>query len=238
MIYLGCSGWYYTHWLGKFYPQNLDKKEWLKFYSKKFNTVEVNATFYHLPFKNMLIGWYRRTPKNFILTLKASRIITHIKRLKNVEKELKIFYSLAELLKEKLGCILFQTPPSLKKDLKLLESFLKNLDKKKKNVIEFRHKSWYSKDVYDLLKKYKVGYCIVSAPSFPTEAVATTNFAYVRWHGSSGWYKHNYPKKELKEWAKIIKDLKKKCKDIYGYFNNDYEAYAPKNCLELRKMLK
>ncbi len=238
MILLGTSGWYYNHWIGKFYPDNLDKREWLSFYSKKFNTVEINSTFYRFPFDNMFKGWYNKTPENFVFALKANRLITHIRKLKNVERLLDSFYKQAELLKEKHGPILFQFPPSMKKDTKLLSDFLKKLPKKFRNVIEFRHESWHCEEVYTILEKHKTGYCIVSGLNQPCNIVATANFAYIRWHGPSSAYSSEYSTREMKQWAKKIKELKKECDIIYGYFNNDSNAYAIKNCRQLKKELK
>jgi len=235
MKYLGCSGWYYGHWEGLFYPEGLAKNKWLEFYAKKFNTVEVNATFYRFPFPNMVKGWYNKTSKDFKFTLKGNRLITHVKKLKDVKKLVNSFYKTADILKEKLACILWQFPPSLKLDLKRLDKFCKDLNTKYNNVIEFRHKTWYCKDVYKLLKKNRIGYCIVSAPNLPEDIKVTTKFAYIRFHGKKSWYGSRYSKKEMQEWAEIIKKLK--VKDVYAYFNNDYNAYAVKNCLELKKLV-
>ncbi len=236
MINLGTSGWSYEHWVGNFYPKDLKKRDWLKFYSKKFNTVEVNASFYRLPFKNMIKGWKNKTPDDFLLTFKGSNLITHKKKLKNSEKYLDKFYSRFEMLGDKKGAILWQLPPSLHRDDDLLENFLVNLDSSFKQVIEFRHKSWLNKEVYDLLKKYEIGFCIVSAPDFTTDIVVTSDFAYIRWHGKDNWYRYNYSKEELKNWAEKIENLE--VDEVYGYFNNDFEGYAPKNCMELKEILE
>ena len=237
MIYLGTSGWSYNHWIGKFYPENMDRREWLSFYAKHFTTAEINSTFYRFPFRNVLKGWYRKTPRGFVFSLKANRIITHVRKLRNIEDVLERFYESAEILQENLGPVLFQFPPSLKKDLNLLSDFLEKLDKKYKNVIEFRHESWFCKEVYSLLKKYEAGYCIVSAPRLPCEIEVTGKFAYIRWHGSEKWYSYDYTEDELKYWAETIRKLSGKCEEVYGYFNNDYEGYAVKNCLRLKEML-
>lgn len=234
---LGTSGWYYDQWIGRFYPEGIEKREWLKFYSKCFNTVEINSTFYRFPFENMLKGWYNKSPDNFVFTLKANRLITHVKKLKDIDSLLVSFYELADLLKEKSGPILFQFPPSLKKNTGLLSDFLKKLEKNRENVIEFRHVSWYCEEVYNILRKHKVAYCIVSAPKFPCDLQVTSNIAYIRWHGISSWYSYEYSKEDLEWWARQIKTLGKKCKRLYGYFNNDYNAYAVKNCLELKRLL-
>jgi len=234
MYFLGCSGWYYGDWEGLFYPEGMPKSKWLEFYATKFNTVEVNATFYRFPFPNMVKGWYDRTPKDFIFTLKGNRQITHVKKLNDVKDLVNSFYRTADLLKEKLGCILWQLPPSLKLNLERLEGFCSDLDKDYRNVIEFRHSSWYCDEVYKLLKRNKLGFCVVSAPKLPEEAKVTSGFAYIRFHGKEGWYNYNYSHEELKRWADKIKLLK--AKDIYCYFNNDYNAYAVSNCEVLKRL--
>jgi uncharacterized protein YecE (DUF72 family) len=235
-FHIGCSGWSYQDWVGKFYPAGLKSGEWLAYYAKHFNTVEVNMSFYRFPFKNMLKGWYNRTPKNFRFTLKANRLITHVKRLKGTEKLLASFYALADLLEEKLACILFQMPPSLRKDkdMKTLESFLKSLSPDHNNVIEFRHGSWFCREVYDLLSAHHAIFCILSAPNLPSDPVATGKVAYARFHGATSWYNYDYSEQELKEWAQQIKKLKL---NTFAYFNNDVNAYAPSNALKLCEML-
>jgi uncharacterized protein YecE (DUF72 family) len=236
-LHIGCSGWSYQDWVGKFYPADLKQGEWLAYYAQHFNTVEVNMSFYRFPFKNMLKGWYSRTPRNFRFTLKANRLITHIKKLKGTEKLLTSFYALADLLEEKLACILFQMPPSLRKDkdMKTLEGFLKSLSSDHNNVIEFRHKSWFCREVYDLLCAHNAIFCILSAPELPSDPITTGKMAYVRLHGADSWYNYDYGEDELKDWARQIKRLKREC---FAYFNNDVNAYAPSNALRLQTMLQ
>jgi uncharacterized protein YecE (DUF72 family) len=237
MIYLGTSGWSYKDWIGPFYPENLKQNKWLEFYSKKFDTVEVNASFYRLPFKNMVKGWKNKTPDDFLLTFKGSKLITHNKKLKEVDKYLEKFYNRIKLAEEKVGVILWQLHPKIKKDLDLLENFLNKLDKNIKQCVEFRDKSWFCSDVYSLLEKYNVAFCIISAPSLPTNIQITTNFAYIRWHGEGkDWYRYDYSDEQLNGWATQIKKLE--VNDVFGYFNNDYDAFAPKNCLKLKKILE
>jgi len=236
MIYLGTSGWSYDHWVDNFYPKKIDKRDWLNFYSKKFNTVEVNASFYRLPFKNMVKGWKNKTPDEFHLTFKGSNLITHKKKLKDVEEYLDKFNSRFKMLGNKKGAILWQLPPSLSRNDDLLEKFLSNLNSKFDQAIEFRHKSWFTKKIYGLLEKYEIGFCIISSPDFKTDLKVTTDFAYFRWHGKNNWYRYNYSEDELKKWAKKIKKLD--LENVYGYFNNDFKGYAPKNCLQLKEIIE
>jgi len=234
--FVGTSGFSYEHWISRFYPKSLERGDWLSYYAKYFNTQEINMSFYRFPFPNMLKGWYNKTPKSFVFTLKANRMITHVKKLNKVRRLVNDFYKLADLLKEKLGCILFQLPPNLKFDEKRLESFLKILNDKYKNVIEFRNQEWYCKETYNLLKKYDVGFCVVSGLDMPPDVKVTSNLAYFRFHGPTGAYSSCYSKYQLKTWAEKIK--KTKAKEKYAYFNNDDHAYAIKNAFYLKKLLK
>lgn len=235
MNYLGCSGWSYNHWINEFYPKDLERTKWLPYYAKSFNTVEINMSFYRFPWPNMVKGWYNKTPKDFKLTFKANRQITHIKKLKNVKTPINKFYKLADLAKEKLGCILFQLHPRIAYNKKLLTKFVKQLNPKYNNVIEFRNQTWFNNECYDILKKNNITYCIVSSPKYPEHFKTTSKIAYLRLHGREGWYKYNYTKKELKEIASKLKKLK--YQDLYVYFNNDFNANAIRNCLSLKRVL-
>jgi len=241
-FFVGTSGWNYFHWKEAFYPAKLSSHRWLEYYAKHFNTVEVNMTFYRFPKESLLKGWYKRIPKDFKLTLKAPRQITHERKLKNVKKLIKSFYKIALVLQDKLGCILWQFPPSLhfEKNKATFLNFLEQLDPQVKNAIEFRHKSWWNSEVYKAMKKHKIAFCSVSSPKFPKEAIVTTSYAYFRFHGEEKWYRDEYSKRQLKEWAnKIKKAVKKaKAKEVYCYFNNDFNAYAIKNAKMLKALLK
>jgi len=237
MIYhLGTSGWSYPGWSGLFYPEDLSSKDWLNFYSQHFSTVEINMTFYRFPKPETLRGWMDKTPPHFLFTLKANRRITHLKKIKDVHHEVRYFYILANSLKEKLGCILFQLPPSIRFDLPLLEGFLATLSPEYKNVIEFRHESWYQDNVYELLRSHKVTFCAVSSAKVPGTVIETADIAYVRFHGLTGEHRHNYSENELKEWSEEIKTVQ--AKECFIYFNNDYQAYAVANAKALENMLR
>jgi uncharacterized protein YecE (DUF72 family) len=237
MIYhLGTSGWSYNDWRGRFYPVEISQKKWLSFYAQHFSTVEINMTFYRYPKPETLKVWVDKVPEDFKFTLKANRQITHRKRIKDVKNEVRYFYVLADSLRYKQGCILFQLPPSLTFDLALLEEFLSSLSPKYKNVIEFRHESWYQDEVYTLLKSYNVAFCTVSSAKVPKTVVETAESAYFRFHGLTGGYKYNYSEEELEKWAETIR--KTKAKECFVYFNNDYHAYAVENCRALRELLQ
>ncbi len=237
MIYhLGTSGWSYNDWRGRFYPQEISQKKWLPFYAQHFSTVEINMTFYRYPKPETLKGWLDKVPEDFKFTLKANRQITHRKRIKGVKNEVRYFYILADSLGQKLGCILFQLPPSLTLDLVLLEEFLSTLSPTYKNVIEFRHESWYQDEVCKLLKSYKVIFCTVSSTKVPKAVIETADSAYFRFHGLTGGYKYSYSEEELKKWAETIRETK--VKECFVYFNNDYHAYAVENCKRLSELLQ
>ncbi len=235
--FIGTSGWYYQHWYGPFYPKGLSKDKLFPYFAQSFNTVELNNTFYHLPKETTVKGWYKKAPKDFVFAVKASRFITHIKRLANLGDSPKVFLKRAHLLKEKLGPILYQLPPSMKKDPKRLAGFLKRLPKRARNVVEFRHQSWLDEEVFDLLKKFDVAHCIVSMPDFPTVIKNTADFTYIRMHGGSSLYTSNYSQAELKACAGWIKKFLKNGLDTYVYFNNDACGYAVKNAMALRKLV-
>jgi uncharacterized protein YecE (DUF72 family) len=233
---IGTSGWNYPHWKEEFYPKDLSSKGWLEFYSKKFDTVEVNNTFYRWPEAKTLRNWYYLVPDKFIFTIKAPRTITHIRRLIGVGDHLKTFYELTDNLKEKLGCLLFQLPPSFmynQENFSRVENFLKQLDMAKYNVIEFRHKTWWRDEVYQLFKKHKVIFCTVSGLGMPEELVVTHRVVYLRFHGAR--YSSRYSSKNLLGYAKQIRELKK---SVFAYFDNDARAYAVDNAQELRALLK
>lgn len=234
--FLGCSGWYYKDWAGRFYPEDLAKKKWLQFYSTHFNTVEINNTFYRFPTEKQLENWFNRTPSDFVFTLKANRLITHRKKFQGTKDLVDRFYRLTDVLKEKLGCILFQLPPMLHKDLELLNRIIEQLDLRRNNVLEFRHESWFDEEVYMVLRKNSVGFCSVSAPNLPQDLVATSRNAYVRFHGTNeSMYTHLYSQVELEDWGRRIRKLA--ADKVFCYFNNDYQANAVTNCLQLKEIL-
>lgn len=236
-VHIGCSGWNYKEWRGAFYPEKLAKKNWLEYYSEKFDTVEVNNTFYRFPKDENLESWRDTVPKDFLFTLKGSRYVSHMKKLKEVKESVQKFSDAAHLLKSKLGCILWQLPPNLHRNDEKLDQFCKDLDSKDKNVIEFRHESWYDQGVYEILSKHDVSFCAISSPDFSEEMITTNQTGYLRFHGKGEkWYDYLYSEKELEKWYQKIQ--KKDLKEIYIYFNNDIHANAPKNALQLKELFE
>ena len=236
-IRIGTSGWYYNHWAGRFYPPDLPKSKWFEYYARQFGTVEIDNTFYHLPKEKSVQRWYELGPKGFVYTVKANRYITHIKRLKDTSEPLERFFKIAGLLKEKLGPVLYQLPPSLHKDLDLLKGFISLLPKRSLSVFEFRHKSWYDEDTFRLLDEKSAAFCIHDLAGLKTPRIITADLIYIRFHGPTGRYAGNYTKKALKNWAEWIKDNKSSVRAVYVYFNNDYNTYAVQNAKQLEERL-
>jgi len=237
-IRIGTSGWYYNHWIDRFYPSGLHKSKWFEYYAKSFDTVEINNTFYHLPKVKSVQRWYELAPKGFVYTVKANRYITHIKKLKDTSEPLERFFEIAGLLKGKLGPILYQLPPSLHKDLDLLKGFIKLLPKRSLSVFEFRHKSWYDEDTFKLLDEFGAAFCIHDLGGLETPRVITGDVIYIRFHGPTGRYAGNYTKKTLQDWSNWIKDNKSSVRAVYAYFNNDYNAYAVNNARTLKQQFR
>jgi uncharacterized protein YecE (DUF72 family) len=237
-IYIGTSGFSYSHWEKEvFYPSDLARAKQLEYYSRHFRTVELNNSFYRLPAIKIFQGWHQRTPQNFIFAVKASRYISHVKKLKDCSSAWRLFISRAAKLREKLGPILFQLPPGWQVNVQRLDDFLKILPKKYDYVFEFRHASWFSPEVYRLLKKYKVALCLADSADWLYQEDLTANFVYLRLHGRPSLYSSNYTDKELENWAVKIKKWAK-VKDIYVYFNNDARGYAVKNAQKLKELIE
>jgi uncharacterized protein YecE (DUF72 family) len=237
-IFIGTSGWSYSHWYEVFYPSGLPRGEMLSFYAKEFRTVEVNSSFYRIPFEGMIKGWWARSPSDFRFAIKVLRRITHLNKLVDCQAILSGFLARIEGLQEKLGVLLYQLPPSLKKDLPRLSDFIKLLPSKWRHAIEFRHDSWIDDETFNVLKEANIGYCIISAPKLKQHIEVTANFVYIRMHGRSQWYRYEYSEDEILWWAERINEFKDKGLDVYCYFNNDVNGYAVKNARQLLANLK
>jgi uncharacterized protein YecE (DUF72 family) len=233
--YIGTSGWHYDHWREQFYPKGLAKSKWLEFYSGHFSTVELNNSFYHLPSEKAFTNWKDSSPSEFVFSVKVSRFITHIKRLRDAAEPITNFMSRARLLDAKLGPLLYQLPQNMKCDTQTLEDFVKILPGDVLHVFEFRHNSWFDDRVFNLLRRYNVGFCIYDMPGFRTPVVTTSNFSYIRFHGSRWLYSSCYSEEELESWAQKFKELG--ASKVYAYFNNDVEGFATRNALKLKNLL-
>jgi uncharacterized protein YecE (DUF72 family) len=236
--YVGCSGWHYEHWRGLYYPQDLPRSKWLSFYARQFNTVELNNSFYRVPSEKAFTTWRESTPENFVFAVKMSRYVTHIKRLRNLGPAVENFLARAGLLGGMLGPLLYQLPPGMKRNDELLQNFLSLLPPKYRHAIEFRHKSWIGEAVFDILRRHNIGLCVFDMPGFSCPLAITSDFAYVRFHGSEGLYSSCYSDAELSRWAERIARLSQNVEASYIYFNNDAEAFAVKNAMTLRNLLR
>ena len=237
-IQIGTSGWHYNHWRGPFYPEDLPAKKMLEFYIQYFGTVELNNSFYRLPKPSALKNWRDSVPKDFLFAAKASRFITHMKKLKDPKKPLRNVIPRLEYLKEKLGPILFQLPGGWNCNPERLEEFLKALPTKHRYAFEFRNHTWHNDAVYELLREHNSAFVIYEFDHFISPAEVTADFTYFRLHGPEGKYEGDYTIKQLTTWANLIKKLRRKTKQVYVYFDNDQAGYAVKNALKLKELLR
>ena len=214
-ILIGTSGFSYKEWKGIFYPDDLPAKQYLSYYAKHFSTTEINNTFYRIPSAKMTTDWYGEVPSDFSFTLKLSQKITHIRRLKNVEQEMEWFLEGAAGLKEKLGPVLVQLPPNLKKDTELLEAFASRYHSEVKLAFEFRHDSWFSEDTYEVLRKYRCAFGVVEAEERDAVRLVTGDFVYMRLR------KGEYTQQESSDWADWIRS---QTADVYCYLKHDERA--------------
>lgn len=243
-ILIGTSGWTYPSWKGTFYPEDLPSARFLEFYTKRFPTTEVNYSFYHLPRPATYQKWAAQVPEGFVFAVKASRLITHTKRLTGVEDPWRVFLQNAQSLEACLGPILFQFPASFRCDHARLAEFLKMARTvapgadRLRLVFEFRHESWFSDEVYSLLRSHGAALCSADSNKYPRREVTTASFVYFRFHGRTRLFASDYTKAELAEEAKKMRRLLKEGQDVYVYFNNDAEGHAVANARTLTAMMK
>ena len=238
-IRIGCSGYSYNHWIGRYYPQELKSSQWLRHYAEDFDSVELNNTFYQLPKEEAFDNWRASTAPDFRFAVKGSRFITHMIKLKDPERGLVNFMPRAERLKKKLGPILWQLPPGWKVNLERLEIFLRMLPRRHRYTFEFRHESWITGNVMDLLRQYNAAFCIYELAGYQSPMEITANWTYVRLHGPTRFkYQGSYSDEQLAAWAKRIRAWSKELESIWVYFDNDDSAYAVENALTLKKMLR
>lgn len=238
IVLIGTSGFVYPHWRrGVFYPDGLPQREELGYFARHFRTVELNNPFYRLPRPETFREWRDRTPEDFVFAVKASRFITHVKRLKDAAQPVGTFLSHARGLGEKLGPVLFQLPPTMRADVDRLRTFLRVLPERRRYVLEVRHPTWLDAAVYDALGTCGVALCCAVGGALEVEAVPdTADFVFVRMHVGRG-VEGNFTSKQLGEWAGRVADLRRSRKDVYVYFNNDWGGHAVRNALQLRTLL-
>lgn len=236
--FIGTSGWVYSHWQPKFYPQDLKQKDWLLYYAKYFDTVEINATFYHSMKPKTFKNWRKIVGPKFVFAVKASRFITHIKRLKGCQEPVKkLMNGIRALRTNPYDVVLFQLPPRWQANPARLKDFLKVLPKNFRFAFEFRDQSWLESEIYKSLKRANCALVIQDSPYWPKAEVITAEFTYLRFHGAERLYSSCYSKKELQSWAKKIKDWLKNGLDVYVYFNNDALGHAVENAATLKELV-
>jgi uncharacterized protein YecE (DUF72 family) len=239
-VRIGCSGWNYASWKQEFYG-GLPPRLWLEHYAKHFDTVEVNTTFYRLPSRDAVANWARTAPQGFLFTVKASRYLTHIKRLLELGRGLDRFYERIEPLLEspKMGPVLWQLPPTFKRDDERLANALGRFDDtRERHCVEFRHPSWFADDVYALLREHRVALVIGDRPevhAFQTHEL-TADWTLIRFHYGSRGRRGNYSETELREWADRIRSWSEEV-EVLAYFNNDWEVFAVRNALRMKQLL-
>lgn len=240
--YIGTSGYNYRHWWeGVFYPREVPQREWLEYYARSFDSVELNVTFYRLPPRSVFEGWKRRTPAGFAFAIKGSRYITHTKRLKDCRDPLNLFFEHAAGLGRKLRVVLWQLHPMMKADSGRLEDFCELLKqtratRRARHAFEFRHESWFSEEIYDILRERNHALCIAHSPGWPCREVVTAGFVYFRFHGGERLYGSEYSEEELAEWSTKACLYFREGRDVYGYFNNDAHGFAVRNALRLKEL--
>ena len=236
-IRIGCSGWQYRHWRGRFYPSDLPVEEWLAYYVRAFDTVELNNSFYRLPEADVFAGWARRVPDEFVFAVKASRYLTHLKRLLEPQEPLDRLWSRATRLAGHLGPMLYQLPPHWHRDVPRLQAFVEALPPHRLHAIEFRDRSWYHPDVYAVLAGANVALCLHDMPGSATRPEPIGPFAYVRFHGATGKYRGGYPDQTLRVWSERLRAWAADGRRCFAYFNNDGGGHAPQDARRLREMV-
>jgi len=236
-FYVGCSGWFYWHWRGRFYPNDLPTRCWFERYSQSFNTVELNAPFYSWPMVATVKSWIRQAgDRPFVYTVKVSELITHVKRFHGTKTLVRDFGHIADLLGPRMGCFLFQLPPSYEYSPARLRDILAQLDPARRNVVEFRHATWWNPRVFDAFRKSGTIFCSTSGPNLPDDLIATDDEVYIRFHGSTNWYRDDYSAEELAAWSAKVRACG--AGRVWAYFNNDHEAHAVENARDFYQLLR
>ena len=231
---IGTSGWHYQSWWGPFFPEGLRKKDALGFYVTRFNATELNAPFYRTPTLEAVQGWFDNTPDNFRFAWKASKFITHWKQLsERCDNSLELLETRLEVLRHKVGPILFQLPPKMEVNRERLAAFLKMLNPARRYTFEFRHPSWYERPIFDLLREHDAALCLSDHAAAPAPWGVTASWVYIRGHGPTGRYHGNYSEATLSSWARDIARWRAEGKDVWCFFDNDVKSAAPHDAQRL-----
>jgi uncharacterized protein YecE (DUF72 family) len=238
VIRVGTSGWHYKHWRGPFYPEKLPASRMLEHYLEHFDTVELNNTFYRLPSDEAVDAWREAVPPGFLYAVKGSRFLTHMKKLKDAGQGLERFFERADRLRRRLGPVVFQLPPRWGPDLPRLEAFLEALPHRHRYSFELRDPSWHTEEVYRILRRHRVAFCVYDLAGFESPRLLTTDFAYVRLHGPTDRaYQGSYTDAALAGWVKRIAEWSADVRAVYVYFDNDQAGYAVRDALRLKRGL-
>jgi uncharacterized protein YecE (DUF72 family) len=237
IVYSGTSGWSYKHWKGPFYPEHIPNQKMLPFYFQSFQSVEINSSFYHLPLRKTFENWRDAAPEDFVFAVKASRFITHVKKLTDTAEAVQRFFERASGLGRKIGPVLFQLPPGLKINPGKLRSFLDQLPPGHRYSFEFRNTSWFHPEIFSLLRDYGAAFCIYELGGRISPIEVTAGFVYVRLHGPGGPYQGCYSREALTEWSIRFARWARESRDVYCYFDNDQAGFAAQNALELQEQL-
>lgn len=236
-IHIGTSGWHYDHWRGPFYPQGMKTDAFLPFYADRFGAAEINNTFYQLPERRTLAEWRKITPRDFTFACKASRYITHMKKLKDPAESTGRFFDAIDALGRKLGPILFQLPPGWRADVERLKAILGCLPPEHRYVFEFRDQSWFNARVYDALASHGAAFCIYHLAGRQSPVEVTGNLVYVRLHGPGDAYEGSYDGRTLFGWVRRFLRWRDEGRDVYCFFDNDEKGYAALDGLRMQEMI-
>lgn len=236
MLYVGTSGWQYAHWKRVFYPEKLPQRSWLPYYAERFRTVEVNNTFYHLPEKSVFAHWAQATPRDFIITLKMSRYLTHLKRLHDPAEPVHRFLERASPLGEKCGPILVQLPPTYTADPARLEETLRLFPPHVRISTEFRNESWFTDETRSILERNGVALCLADSPRRKQPIWTTAGWGFVRFHEGKGRHAPGYEPEVLRRWVNKIAELWSLNDDVFVYFNNDAGGYAIRDAITFAEL--
>jgi uncharacterized protein YecE (DUF72 family) len=236
-IRVGCSGWQYKHWRQRFYPADLPVSKWLPYYAARFDTVEINNSFYRLPDEAVFADWRSRVPRGFVYAVKASRFLTHMKKLKDPQAPVDLLFSRASHLRSALGPVLYQLPPRWPLNLSRLVEFVEALPRRRKHVIEFRDPSWYVDEVFETLQRHRVAMCLHDMAGSAPEPRQIGPFIYLRFHGPAR-YRGRYEDAHLTRWADWCGGALSQGLAVYAYFNNDIDADAPRDAERFRVLLE
>jgi uncharacterized protein YecE (DUF72 family) len=236
--FVGCSGWEYAHWKGDFYPSAGPRTRWFQHYARVFDTVEINNSFYRLPPRQTMARWRLQAPAGFTYAVKASRFLTHMKKLKDANAPLSLLFDRALALGPHLGAVLYQLPPRWKADFGRLESFLRLVPRDVRQAIEFRDAAWHTEQTFELLRRYGVALCVHDMTGCMPARRSVGPFVYVRFHGATAKYSGSYSDAQLQDWAEWIAAELAAGRDAFVYFNNDVGGHAPRNALRLREMVQ